>query len=342
MKRAAISLAIFVLVLVVLDLVVAGLTRGTEIADRTADIQHPTALLAKLDRLRTVPGRKIVLVGDSLVYGGILEEIGDDDWRNHELGQQLADEIEHRTGDRPFVMNLGMNGLLPADLEVLVPLVVACNVDWIVLDVHLRPFSADFSPADRQMSRPWLRELSAGTDGQVRWRPQGTTGWLAGQLCDLSACARNRGLVEQRLLSSNGARGPVLRPPVQMAETDVEIQSLVKLAQLKTRLGKLDLEPESPQVAALQRTLVGLASQNQRHIVFYAKENPELLPDVMSAEEYATRYERVTGLVREVQGPHGVFVPPVGELQPEHFVDFTHINAEGYVLLARRLAVEIN
>jgi lysophospholipase L1-like esterase len=91
----------------------------------------------------------------------------------------------------------------------------------------------------------------------------------------------------------------------------------------------------------MKRLLAGLAAHGQRHVVFYAKENPALLPDVMDPDEYAARYERVAELVKGAQGPSGVFVPPVPGLRPEHFTDFTHLTADGYRILARRLAAEI-
>jgi hypothetical protein len=239
-------------------------------------------------------------------------------------------------------MNLGMDGLLPADLEYLVPLVTACGVDWVVFDVHLRPFSTDFSPPDRQMSRPWLRDLSADADGRVRWRPgDGATGWTAGRLADWSALVRNRAMVQENVLSTGLARRPILRPPPKKSDTDAEVQSLIKLAQLKNRLKALDLGAEGPQAAAFRRVLAHLAARNQRHVVFYAKENPALLADVMDPGEHTARYERLVQLVRDRQCPAGVFVPPVPDLQPEHFLDFTHLNAGGYRVLARRLAAEI-
>jgi len=162
-------LAAFGLVLVALDLAIGGVCRATGLANRVTDIQQPATLFAKLDRLRTAPGPKIVVVGDSLVQGGSLEDAGDPDWRKHELAIQLAAELASRPGYHPFVMNLGINGLLPADLEYLVPLIVDCDVDWVLFDVHLRPFSADFSPPDRQMARPWLRDLSVDA-GCPLWR----------------------------------------------------------------------------------------------------------------------------------------------------------------------------
>jgi lysophospholipase L1-like esterase len=338
MRRVALPAGFLVLCLIALDLLTAVACRATALPDRVVDIQHPATLLAKLDRLRAAPHPKIVLLGDSLVYGGILEEFGDPDWRAHGLAPQLAAEL---TDDgSPFVMNLGINGALPADLEALAPLVVACDVDWIVLDVHLRPFSSDFSKPEYQMSRPWLRDLEADADGRTRWRPVGgdATRWVTARLTDRSAIIRNRMLVRENVLSTPSARRPALRPPEPVSEKDAEIAALVKLAQLKGRLRQLDLNPEAPQPAALQRMLRDLSARGQKHVVFYAKENPDLLPDVLEPDEHAARYDRLVWLVRDAQGPSGVFVPPVAELEGRHFVDFTHLNADGYRLLARRLA----
>lgn len=338
MKMVARSAAIFVASVVVLDLLAGAVCRTVAVADRPVDIQHPTVLLAKLDRLRSAPHPKVALLGDSLVYGGILQE-SDPDWREHGLGPQLADAL----GGSPFVMNLGIDGALPADLEALAPLVAACDVDWIVLDVHLRPFSADFSDPARRMSRPWLRDLAADADGRVRWRPADgdLTRQLTASLADASAAVRNRMLVQENLLSSAAARRPALRPPVPVSETDAEVQAMVKLAQLKARLGRLELDPAAPQPAALQRMLRDLSARGQRHVVFYATENPDLLPDVLEPEVRAAHYERLVRLVRDAQGPDGVFVPPIPELTGSHFIDFTHVNADGYAVLARRLAAEM-
>lgn len=335
MKRVVFAVAVLAIALVALDLLAGGVTRGSKLADRVVDIQHPTTLLAKLDRLRDAQHPKVVLVGDSLVYGGILEEAGDADWRSHELGSQLAAEL----GTGWFVMNLGINGALPADLERLVPLVAACDVDGIVLDVHLRPFSTDFSPPDKQMSRPWLAEMSVDESGRVLWKPE--NGGIWSHLAGFSPLARNRALIQENLASTQVAREPVLRAKPTVSDTDTEIQLLVRLAQLKNRLKNLALAPDDPQAAALRRTLADLNGRGQRHVVFYARENPELLPDVTDVDEHARRFEQLTRLVRESQGPAGAFVPPLPELRAEHFIDFTHLNAAGYRLLARRLAVEL-
>jgi lysophospholipase L1-like esterase len=341
MKRIALSIAFLAACLVALDLLMAAGCQATALSERVVEIQHPTTLLAKLDRLRTAPHPKVVLLGDSLVYGGILEEFGDADWREHGFGPQLAAELAE--DGAPFVMNLGINGALPADLEALARLVVACDVDWIVLDIHLRPFSRDFSDPAQQMSRPWLRDVEIDNDGRAGWRPAGNDPmrWLTARIADQSAIVRNRTMIQENLLSTSPAKHPALRPAEPVSEKDAEIQGMVKLAQLKGRLRQLDLDPPAPQPAALQRMLRDLSARGQKHVVFYAKENPDLLPDVMEADEHAASYGHLVRLVREAQGPSGVFVPPLAELEGRHFLDFTHVNAEGYRLLARRLAAAI-
>ena len=341
MRRSACYLGILALSVTGIDLVATALCRSTGLADRRVDIHHPATLMVKLDRLRAAPGPKVVLLGDSLVHGGILERFGDPDWRQHGLGERLAAELSDRPGYEPFVMNLGMDGLLPADLECLAPLVAACGVDWIVLDVHLRPFSTDFSPPDRQMSRPWLRDLSADAAGRVRWRPaDGATEWSAGRLADWSALVRNRAMVQEYALSIGIARPPILRPAPATTDTDAEIQSLVKLAQLKKRLAALDLGPEGPQAAALPHPRRPRdAGPAARRLLREGK--PGASGGRHGPGRHAERYERLVRLVRDAQGPDGVFVPPVADLRADHFLDFTHLNAEGYKLLARRLASEI-
>src|SRR5688500_16496626 len=90
MRRVAVSVAVVLGLVAVLDISTGAASREADLPDRVVDMQHPTTLLAKLDRLRSAPHPKVVLLGDSLVYGGILEEFGDPDWREHGLGPQLA------------------------------------------------------------------------------------------------------------------------------------------------------------------------------------------------------------------------------------------------------------
>src|SRR5262249_41993692 len=154
---------------------------------------------------------------------------------------------------------------------------------------------------EHHMSRPWLREMSVDGAGRVRWQPPANG--FGSRLAEFSSLHQQKSLLQENLLSLSPARDPALRPKATVTETDAEIQSLVQLAQLKNRLKNLDLHSNAPQAAALCRLLTDLSAGGQRHVVFYAKESPDLLQDVMDLDEHARRYEQLVRLVRDAQGP---------------------------------------
>src|SRR5258708_16042840 len=124
------------------------------------DIQSASVLEAKLGFLKRFHGYKVVLLGDSIIYGAVLYEHGDAAWREHNLANILARRIRKELPDRDvLVMNLGMNGALPGDLEILIRLLDDCNPDLMIVDVSLRSFSEDFAAPSKRLSRPWLAEL---------------------------------------------------------------------------------------------------------------------------------------------------------------------------------------
>lgn len=328
------------------DRLVGVVCQSSGLANQLVDIQQPAMLLAKLDCLRRFPGRKVALLGDSLVYGGILEDFGDRQWREHNLAAAIDQRCRERWPDEEvLVMNLGINGALPCDLEKLAPLVTACGVDCIVVDVHLRPFSRDFASTATRMARPWLDEISLDSHAVPHWRPCATpapfdaqpaiTSWLV----DASALFRHRQLLQESILQSSLAKRLKTwrRPVAAQSQNDLDMQGWVKLGQLKQRLKNVTLDADNPQVTALQRLLSQLSQANQPYVVFYAKENPDLLYDVFDKERHDELYAELTRLIAGQTADEGVFLPPVDELQPDHFLDFTHLNVEGYQILARHV-----
>ncbi|MBL8827848.1 MAG: hypothetical protein JNM18_12800 [Planctomycetaceae bacterium] len=317
----------------------------TDLSCQLIDIQQPSTLLAKLDYLRAYQGRKVVLLGDSLVYGGILEEFGDREWRQHDLAHAVAAQCRERwPGERVLVMNLGINGALPCDLEQLAPLVTSCGVDCLVFDIHLRPFSQDFTGHDTRMARPWLSELAVDEQRGVRWQPSepawtDVQPWLSQWLVEYSAIFRQRELIQANLVQSAWVKSVQAwrRPPAALSDNDRQMQALVKLGQLKHRLEQVTLDEQHPQVAALQRMLARLSREQQPFVVFYAKENPDLIDSVFTADRHEQLYAQLTRLIADASHGDGVYLPPLDELQSDHFLDFTHLNSGGYAILARRL-----
>ncbi len=345
MKSKLTILALCAALVLGAELLCGLIGRSTELPRQLIDIQKPSVLLAKLDYLRAFQGRKVALLGDSLVYGGILEEFGDREWRQHDLAHAIEERCRARwPGEPVLVMNLGINGALPCDLEKLAPLVTDCQVDCLVLDIHLRPFSADFSAAATRMARPWLDEMVTDSAGKIHWQPR-TDDWadvqprLTSWLVDHSALFRQRELVQANLVSSALAKSlhAWRRPPVELSDNDRQMQSLLKLGQLKQRLKQISLDDTNPQVAAFDRMLGQLANARQPFVVFYAKENPDLIDSVFESERHEQLYQQLTQRIARASGTAGIYLPPVDELQADHFLDFTHLNVAGYQILARRL-----
>lgn len=344
MKHKLLLLAICAAIAMAADHLCGYLAQATALPQQLIDIQTPATLLAKLDELRAFHGRKVVLLGDSLVYGGILEEFGDREWRQHNLAQAVEAQCRTRwPGEPVLVLNLGINGALPCDLERLAALVTACRIDCVLLDIHLRPFSPDFASAATQMARPWLQELQVDDARHIRWAPPTTaldvqpqlTRWLV----EHSSVFRYRELLQNQLVHSSTAKAihRWFRPPTVLSENDQQMQALVKLGQLKQRLKQITLDDTNPQLVALERMLTQLARDRQPFVVFYAKENPDLIDSVFERERHEQLYRTLADRIASASSGQGVYLPPLDELHSDHFLDFTHLNVDGYQILARRL-----
>jgi len=327
-----------------IDRLVGVACRSSGLARQVVDIQHPATLLAKLDELRRFDGRKVVLLGDSLVYGGILEDFGDRLWRQHNLAVAIEAQCRQRwPNENVLLMNLGINGALPCDIEKLAPLVASCKVDCIALDIHLRPFSSDFAAEAQQFARPWLNELSLDSQQRPRWQPateaRDLNAAVSAWFVEHSEIFRTRHLLQEYIVHTPESKTyrNWRSPPSVQSENDIDLQVMLKLAQLKNRLTSVDLSASHPQVAAFQRTLADLNHRGQPFVVFYAKENPDQVYDVFEKERHDRLYSQLVGMVQRHQNESNRYLPPIDELDGGHFLDFTHLNGEGYQILARKL-----
>jgi lysophospholipase L1-like esterase len=313
------------------------------------DIQTPSILFAKLDYLRNFRGPKIVLLGDSIVFGRTLHEHGDRQWRQHNLSSRIADCVRQDLhGEDTLVLNLGINGALPADLECLERLLRSCPVDLVVFDVNLRSFSSDFSQPDTLLSRPWLAEIDIGPDGRLQRscaaRP--FTEQMETRcntfLTNYWHCYRLRDFLQLRLLDDQpsafcqhlrGAIDQAAKPQTESTASELD-DDFILLLKARARYKSVNSRPDNPQRQALERLLHSLVQRRQRTVVFYAKENPEVAADLMEADRYPATVAALSAAIAKYTGPDLVFVPPVPVLRPEHYLDHIHLNAAGYEVLA--------
>lgn len=350
LRRGVIGLLYFVASLTAVEGACRLLPIDRVCAEELLDIQTPDQLIAKLHYLEQFDGYKVVLLGDSVIYGGILQDFGDDQWREHALSARLQAKIGAEfPGKKTLIMNLGINGALPADIECIARLVTPCKPDLVILDTHLRPFSADFATTEGAMVRPWLRDLVRGPDGTFQLRSTktgweiGLTDWTANWLRNHVTLFRCRATV-QTLLSQatwpqrladvrHWLNGKTPTPAVSGVEQD----PLILLMQFKKRFSSVNLEAGHPQVQALRQTLKCFKDHRQKTVVFYVKENPDQIDGVVDEEDHRQFYDQLTGILNEEAGPHLTYVPPIADLDGSHFLDLSHPNQVGYQILTEHL-----
>jgi hypothetical protein len=317
------------------------------LAEEPLDIRTPNQLVTKLHYLENFPGYKVVLLGDSIVYGGILQDFGDAQWREHTLTPLLRAALMAEHPGKPIlVMNLGINGALPADVECLAKLVVPCKPDVVIFSTHLRPFSADFAGGSQVMARPWLRDLSCDQDGtyhycsaDASWLNNTAGDWLRNHLTLFRCRDTIQTLISEGPWPSRVAsvRHALNGDDTLLQISRIEQDPLILLLQFKKRFSTVNLSEDHAQTRALRNTLEYLRDQRQQTVVFYVKENPDQVDSVVEEDHYQRVYGQLVSLLQESSGPRCRFVPPIPELEARYFLDLCHLNADGYAILTKYL-----
>jgi len=332
--------------LAIVDLVVVfGVATPARLAEPTPLDDGPT-LVARLGALRRHPGPTVALLGDSVIYGRALEEHGAGDWRQ----DNLAPALQTSLGQDTLAVNLGMNGALLADQAWLMPHVLAAKPDLVVLDVSLRSFSADFAVQGEQVSRPWLQELAIGATFAEGWRGQGwgerLTRTLTAGAARTWGLYRYRAWMQARFLSgvprdavtrrrdAGIARSEGAPPADEDAALDAELALMLRT---KARYATVDVGGH-PQESALRDILAALKQAKQPAVLFYATENPSLLPSLVDPAEYAADLAVLEAFIRERLGAEQVWMGPNSSADPATYLDHVHRTAPGLAALARRIA----
>jgi len=310
------------------------------------DIQTPSILYAKLEYLRRFSGYKVAMLGDSVVFGHALAEHGDRQWREHNLARLIEERIRSEVPHRDvLVMNLALNGALPADLERMEQFVAACKTDVLIFDLGLRSFSSDFSRPEAIYSRPWLAQMTYGSNGRFTVRSSNPT---RGQALEQAGAAlalehsplhRLRDLLQYRFLDGQPREAVAafrlrLNRAMGAPSPPAEDDEIVLLLKAQRRFQGINLAADNPQRQALERLLARLAASRQKTLVFYAKEDPARIENLLDPERYQRLRAELDGLIARYTGPDLVYLPPVESLRSQDYLDHSHVTYAGYEILA--------
>lgn len=329
------------------DLVLGAVANRTRLLEDVVDIQSPATLFAKIDYFSRFDGLRVVFLGDSVVYGGTLREHNDRRWRRHNPARLLRNRLEAEfPGRKVCVMNLGLNGALPADLEQVARLMRNVRVDLWLFDVNLRSFSADFASPSALLSRPWLSRLDLA-DGRFHLQPGETwserleTG-LSSLLVNTSSLVRMHDFLQFRTLEGPPAdRLRALRNRWSKPDNSGLDGELLLLLKARQRFDSITLKPDHPQRQALERLLGGLVNRRQKVVVFYARENPEVLEDLIERNRYKDLTSELRRVVEQYPPETVAYVPGVEAIPPESYLDHVHVDFAGYRILIEHLWPEV-
>ena len=332
------------LLLAVVDWAYAALISRLDLATEIVDVQSRGIFDAKLDRLRLHKGMKVVLIGDSLIYGQSLEKHGDPAWREHGLSAQMQRLIQGRFPDQnPLVMNLGTDGMIPADMERIVREIVPCDVDLIILDLNMRSFSSDFSKPEEIFSREWIREMSLQESGG-----KGSSKGLA-DLIDrtLSALAgrvwtlyRTRELLQGRILDGTPKEylrrlGTKARARLQSASgnSGEGMDDILLVMKSKNRYKGIHFASDNPQRQSLERMMAYLKERKQRTIAFYARESRQRIFSIINEDRYNSLRKELEEILRPYLDSRLAYLPGAETLEERNYLDAVHVDRDGYRIL---------
>jgi lysophospholipase L1-like esterase len=352
LARLAMIAASLLAVFAMIDVALWFLLPASGIVRQTVDIQTPAVLSLKLEDLQRFQGIKVVILGDSLIYGGTMREHGDADWREHTLSRQLERRLAERYPGRPvMVANLGMNGILPVDLDHLVRIVMSVKPDLIVFDLSLRSFSRDFAAENDTQTRKWLARMDGGAGGgNMAAEDQAALGqmlrdfaarhWLLYRFRDFLQSVVFEGEPVNFMLNTRNSLDAWLKAAhfAVPGPDDADLGNIVLIMRARSRYQSIDFEPDNPQRHALDRIFRRLTDADQPTVVFYANENPAMASQLLPDERMRDLRRGLSEAIAPNLSEKLLYLGPLHSLSADDFVDHVHLNREGYGRLAQEIA----
>jgi lysophospholipase L1-like esterase len=346
LMRAAVIMATLLALILILELAARLAASHTRLFQQSVDIQSVGVLHAKIADFQARPGLKIVMMGDSLIYGQTMAQYGDRAWQDATLARQLAERLRERIpGQAVEILDLGMNGALPVDLAELTRIVGALKPDLLIFDLTLRSFSRDFAEAGAQSTRPWLTTMSLDARADLLLDAGSSPdAWLRAWALNRSALYRLRDYGQSLLFGGQpatyflGLRNDIDRrlrgeTPTGPGGED----EILLLLRARARYANIDLAPDNVQRQALDRIVGQLAAARQPTLVFYATESGDVRDQLIAPERFASLQSGLKAALRLDANPLITYVGPLDSLPPRHFLDHVHLDREGYSLLGTAL-----
>lgn len=282
------------------------------------DTGKPAEFDLKLSHLKTLSGKKIVLIGDSFILGESLIPVTGPDWRKHTLDKKLdaclkTDNKAHNNTSEYHVVNFGLNGLLPADIEHMLPAFETAGADLVMFNINNRSFSYDFNAKETRNSRKWISSYTANTANL--WQQNSGRFALLKRYSFLET-PKDWGLRQAR--SFLALFGPI----------DIKSDRLSKgvlLLKLKSRYSGASYDP---QISIQAKALISIL-QSPKVAAFLTIEDASQFNSVADPTMQDQLTKERSALINNING-NAQILPNPDDLMPEDYIDLVHVTPSGY------------
>lgn len=306
------------------------------------DIQDPNQLFTKISSFSKKSEPKIVFIGDSVIFAKTMKDHGDHEWIAHSLPSLVENYAKKELKKNVSVLNLGMNGALPKDLEQLLRILSHDKFKFLILDIGMRAFSSDFMDLENQMSRPWLEKTDI-KDGKLTttitlsWR-ENIEESVANYLSNSFLLFRTRTYLQDYFLGT--APKNFFKDKIKLHFTNFNSPDnfLLTIMNTKRRYSSIELSRANSQVTAFLNSIEYAKKNFENTLIFYTKENPDYIDQIIGASLYDKNLNLIYNLIENPEKSDNIFlIKSILELQPEHYLDQIHVNEVGYKILFSKL-----
>lgn len=260
---------------------------------------------AKLDLIRDADGPVLALVGDSFMVGENLASDLGQDWRSGTLDRGLEQCLREQTGQTVYVLNFGMDGLLPLDAQILIPSIIQAGAKHVLLNVNTRSMSEDFN-GDTAISRSWISTV----EGYGGVPSLGHSNLLKQRFWDTNP--RSWG----RQVAMKAGRLVGLK-----SDQDTGANRGILMLRLKSRYRTASYEPTSSE----QADALGSLAVNKEVLLFDTVEDVTIFKNIVRpAQQEALNLSRSALLA----AANRLDVPD--DLVPDDYADLIHVRPSGY------------
>jgi hypothetical protein len=289
-----------------------------------------------LDAYDKQPEKKIVIMGDSVMYGSGLFANGIKKWREATIPAYLRHYLPQYK-----IVDLSLDGCLLPDFLELYRYAKTINPEWIIIDLNYRMFASKYQTSESKLSRKWLGNKELISKSRFDWQMVNADYFMevGRKYSDLFRYAESlRGAV---FFPSREERMNMFLKKILPSDNWQE--SIDNDVLLKLKIKPYYFSPELDEKVIAIQTLINLVRQlkndHQKFIIFYTPQNLAFIEEVWEEASFRYNIQFVNQIFQsEVDQNQYHYYDWTNKYTAESFWDHCHLTPEFNRDMARELS----